>query len=230
MPESVESDIKSKELSSIKPMLKFLHQIWWRVQLDGLSCLPDNGPALIVGNTSGYIPWPALMLIYSLNQKKGRTVYTVIDDNLLEDEKLRPYLSELNFMPWSYDNAKTLLNKGEIIVLFPEDNSVTAKTIAMRNRTRRFDWTKFLPAVELHVPIYPLSTLGIDEANICLPFPLSLSTLPVPWTMKLMPALTYSLSADREALQEQAKKTALRAEGDIQAQLNRSLRNRARFF
>ena len=63
-----------------------------------------------------------------------------------------------------------------------------------------------------------------------LPFPFNFSTLPVPWKIKIMPALTYSFTTDRETVQEQAKKVALRAEGSIQAEINRLLRNRNRIF
>lgn len=235
-------------------LLKFLYQIWWRVETTGLDCLPDNGPAFIVGNTSGSIPWPALMLIYALIEKKNkhRTVYTLIDSNLSENEKLNSFFHNLNFVSWSYDNAKQLLGNGEIIVLFPEDNKVIAKTKSTQDRTKRFDWTKFLPAVELHVPIYPLATLGVDEANMVLDksdfisqilkgktssftqilpwlsFPFNLATLPVPWKMKIMPALSYNLAQDREDIQEKAKQVALRSEGDVQAEINRLLRSRNR--
>ncbi len=243
-----------RESTYLESILKFLYQILWHVETTGLDCLPDNGPALIVGNTSGYIPWPALMLIYALIEKKNkhRTVYTLIDSNHTENKKLNSYLHNLNFVPWSYDNAKQLLEKGEIIVIFPEDNKVVGKTKSTQNRTKRFDWTKFLPAVELHVPIYPLATLGVDEAHLVLDnsnffsqffnskvfpitqffpwlsFPFNLAALPVPWKMKIMPALSYNLAKDREDIQEKAKKIALRAEGDVQAEINRLLRSRCR--
>jgi hypothetical protein len=236
----------------LEDVLKFLHQTWWRIDACGFDCLPDKGPAVIAGNTSGYIPWPALMLIYTVShhKSKSRPIYTLVDSDILADEQLNTYLRPLNFVPWSYDNAKQLLEKGELIAIFPEDNSVLGKTIALRNRIQRFDWTKFLPAVEMHAPIYPLATLGIDEANMVLhnsdflanlfktkafpitpffpwlPFPFNLSTMPVPWKMKLMSALSYSPVNDREATQSQAKKVALRTEGDIQAEINRLLRAR----
>jgi 1-acyl-sn-glycerol-3-phosphate acyltransferase len=245
-----------QEIAYIKKVLNFLYKTWWRVETKGLDCLPDNGSALIVGNISGNIPWPALMLISALieHKNKHRTIHTLLDNSLIENKKLEAHFQNLNFGPWSYDNAKQLLEKGEIIVIFPEDSKVIGKTIDAKNRTRRFDWTKFLPAVELHVPIYPLSTLGIDEANMVLynsdflskmlntetfpitpffpwlPFPFNLATMPVPWKMKIMPALSYNLAIDREDIQQKAKKLALRAEGDIQAEINRQLRTRNRLF
>ena len=44
----------------------------------------------------------------------------------------------------------------------------------MPNRIKRFDWTKFLPALETNAPIYPLVTLGIDDPKR-------------PWLLKFIP-------------------------------------------
>ncbi len=247
----------NEELASIQPILKFLYKIWWRVDACHFDKLPDTGPAFIVGNTSGYIPWPALMLIYNLmsDKQKSRTIYTLADLDHIQDEQIHSFLQSLNFIPWSYDNAKQLIEKGELIAIFPEDNSVIGKTITARNRLKRFDWTKFLPAIETKIPIYPLITLGVDEANLVLhnsaflskllqvkafpvspffpwlPFPFNLGTLPVQWKMKLLPAINYQSPTDREAGLDEAKKVALRTEGEIQAEINRLLRtSKSRLF
>lgn len=253
MTEAANIDTTIKHIPDYaEPLLKFLHQTWWRVESSGFNHLPDEGPALIAGNTSGYIPWPALMLIYrhAHGKNRNRPLYTLIDNHYFENEKISAYLTDLNFRPWSYDNAKQLLEKDELVAIFPEDISVMGKTIASRNRLKRFDWTKFLPAIELHVPIFPLAVLGVDESNLVLhnsqmlsrlletkvfpvspffpwlPFPLNLFTLPIAWQMKVLTPVKYEFAQERAVIQEQAKKVALRAEGEIQAEINRLLRNR----
>ncbi len=161
----------TSELAAIGPVLKFLYENWWRVQMTGLEHLPEGGPAFIVANTSGYVPWPALMLIYHMLLKgraksENRQLYVLTDMDVIEDERIYLFLTKLNFVPWSYDNVRKLLDKKEWLVVFPEDASTLGKTISMRNRLKRFDWTKFLPAIEAQTPIYPLATLGVDEANM----------------------------------------------------------------
>lgn len=212
----------TKELALIKLFLQFLHHIWWRVQIVGLEQLPEQGPVFIVANSSGSIPWPALMLIYNL-MKNGRDsqrhVNVLMNMDIIQDERTCLFLRALNCMPWSYDTAKRLLGQEELVVALAEDGTVAlGKTIAMRNRLKRFDWTKFLPAIEVGAPIYPLATLGVDEVNI----------FPVSWEMRLMQALPYECVQGREATQEQAKKIALLAEGEIQAEINRLLREHNR--
>ncbi len=249
-------DTNKESATCAELILKFLYETWWRVEFSCLDKIPDNGSAFIVGNTSGYIPWPALMLSYALmkDKNKKRKVYTLTNFDHIENEKILSFLHSLNFRPWSYDNAKELIENGEIVLAFPEDNSVIGKTMSSRNRLKRFDWTKFLPAIESKIPVFPLVTLGVDESNFVLhnstflsklletsafpispffpwlPFPFNLSTLPVAWHMKLLPALNYTVLNERESVQDEAKRLALRAEGDIQAEINRLLRTRPRLF
>jgi 1-acyl-sn-glycerol-3-phosphate acyltransferase len=196
----------------IKPLLRFLHDICWRVQIEGLEQLSEHGPAFIVGNTSAQMPLPAMMLAYVLmmnSNGKHRRVNVLTDTDTIVVEKIYPFGYSLNFVPWSYDNAKNLLEQGELLIVFPELRGDVGKTTAMRNRLKRFDWTKFMPAIEAGVSIYPLATLGIDE-------------------MRLMRALPYNHVRDSEPLQNEAKKVALFAEGEIQAEINRLLRTTSR--
>jgi 1-acyl-sn-glycerol-3-phosphate acyltransferase len=242
-------------LARTEPLLNFLHQFWWRIQLKGFERLPKTGPALITCNTSGIVPWPGLMLIYSLLAKveTPRRVNLTIDMDGVEDQRLYNFLTEIGFVPWSADNAKKLLSQGQLVAVFPESRTASmGKSIWMRNRISEFDWTKFLPAVELGVPIFPLSTLGIDECNPVLfnleglarfvgwkafpitpffpilPFPFNLATLPLPWEMTILPANDYKTPRAREEQQRLAKEQAFLAEGDIQAEINRRLRIRHR--
>lgn len=243
-------------LARIEPILKFLYQDWWKVKAEGFERLPATGPALVVGNTSGIIPWVALMLIYALMSKKEhcRRINILSDMDWIEDERLYTALLEIGFVPWSATNFKRLLAKDELVAIFPEGQIAAAKSFSMQNRVSEFDWTKFLPAVEKGIKIFPLATLGCDEAAATffnvdslskalklsafpvspffpwLPFPLNLISLPISWKMNLMPAVEYQVSKKRDEIEECAKKQALFTEGEIQAELNRQLRMRRRLF
>ena len=188
------------------------------------------------------------LLLKRTNESQQKRLFVLIDMDTIEDKRLDQIFQNIDFVPWSYDNARKLLEQGEWVLVFPEDGNSLVKTLSMRNRLKRFDWTKFLPAIEAHAPIYPMATLGIDQANLLfynsnflarflkiktfpitpffpwLPFPFNLGSLPSPWCMHLMPDLSYDHPQDRDAVQEQAKKLALMAEGEIQAQINRLLR------
>lgn len=197
------------------------------MHIEGLECLSEHGPAFIVANTNSRVPWPALMLIYALKTKGNqRRVNVLTDMDLVTDERIVLWLRSLNFVTWSYDNAKNLLEQGELLIIFPEQTSGRGDTMHMPNRLRRFDWTKFLPAIEASVPIYPLATLGMDDSKLS--WLLKLIPLPASGKMRLIEAVPYNHVKDRESIQDEAKRIALFAEGEIQAEINRQLRTRNR--
>ncbi|PWT94490.1 MAG: hypothetical protein C5B53_13010 [Candidatus Melainabacteria bacterium] len=245
-----------RALARLEPILKFLHDDWWRVKSEGFERLPEDGPALIIGNASGIIPWVALMLIYELmsDRKKCRRVNIVTNMDAIENESIHRALAELGFVSWSSDNIKRLLSKGELLAIFPEYPEAAGKSWSMKNRVSEFDWTKILPAIEANAKLFPLATLGCDEAPVTLfnaeslskalklsafpvspffpwlPFPLNLASLPISWTMHLLPVIEYQPGKKRQDIEECAERQALYAEGEIQAELNRQLRLRHRLL
>jgi 1-acyl-sn-glycerol-3-phosphate acyltransferase len=242
-------------IKQIEPALYFLYHLWWRVKFRGLERIPKSGPALIVGNVGGGLPWPMLMLLYALmnNDSWARRLNILADLDWIDDERMYNFLIGLGFVSWSSANAKRLFADGELVAVYPEGTPGLSKTFTERYRLKEFDWTKLLPAVEENIPIYPLATAGCDEAvpvlgNLTklakslrlpafpitpffpwLPFPASLMSLPVSWQMHILkPTALESSEVDELAAKELTRKLAQRAEGEIQAELNRMLRSRFR--
>ncbi len=244
-----------RALARIEPLLSFLYHEWWKVDLSGLEHLPESGPAVIVGNAAGgFVPWPALMLIYGLmaQKEKPRRVHVLMDIDWIEDERLRAMLVEVGFQPLTSQNMKRLISKGELVAIFPEGAAGACKPYSERYRVMDFDWTKLLPVAEEGTRLFPLATMGCDEAlpvgwNLSslakfvglpafpitpffpwFPFPANLASLPVKWKMKVMKDQKYKTSQDRDKLEEISKNQARYLEGEIQAELNRMLRARHR--
>jgi len=221
------SSLLPKELVAVKPILQFLHRIWWRISIEGLERLPEHGPVFIAANVNSGVPWPALMFLYALAERGNhRRVNVLANMETIDDERIFLWLSSLNFKSWSYDNAKSLIQQEELVLIFPEQTTNRSGAIYMKNRVSRFDWTKFLPAIEANVPIYPLATLGMEDLQLAgLP---KLIPAPTPCKMRLMDAVPYKHVQDREFVQEEAKRAALFSEGEIQAEINRRLRTKKR--
>lgn len=236
------------------PLLGFLYEEWWQVKLGGHKHIPKSGPVLFVGNAGGVVPWAGLMLLYALmkDAHHPRRLNILADIDWIEDERVYSALREIGFVSWSADNAKRLFAEGEAVVVFPEGTAGAIKPFGERYRLRPFDWTKLMPAIDAHVPIVPLATIGPDESfpvgtNLeglakflslpafpvtaafpWLPFPANIFSLPVRWKLHCMKPLEYSAPHSREELQETAKTVALFAEGEVQAELNRMLRERVK--
>jgi 1-acyl-sn-glycerol-3-phosphate acyltransferase len=243
-----------RAVANIEPLLGFLFKNWWRVQFKGLERLPKKGPALIVGNSGGLVPWPAFMLMYALmsNKDNPRHISVVVDLDWVNDERVYAYLVQLGFVPWSAANLKRLFAKGELVAAFPEGLSASAKPFSDRYRMLDFDWTRLLSAVEEGVPILPLATLGCEEAVPTIanleglakflempafpvtpffpwyPFPFNLGSLPVQWYMSVRENCDYPQGNNRDKIEETAKSQSRFVEGEIQSELNRLLRARNR--
>ena len=245
-----------RRVAQVEPVLSFLYREWWHVQMTGLERLPKAGAAVIVGNNAGLVPWPALMAMYSLmsRQASPRRLNIIADMDWVEDPSIRAAALELGFVPWSSENMKALLKAGELVAIFPEGLAAINKPFSERYRVREFDWTRLLPAVEEGVNIYTMSTVGCDEAipNILtpenlkkllglpalpvtpffpwLPFPLNLGSFPIRWYMHFGRSTPYKTTTDRDGLEELAKSQTRFAQGEIQAELNRLLRGRAKSY
>jgi 1-acyl-sn-glycerol-3-phosphate acyltransferase len=243
-----------KRVSQAAPILGFLYERWFRVTMLGLDSLPEKGPALIVGNNGGILPLPALMLLYALMRaEKPRRLNVLCEMSWIEDERLYSLLTELGFVPWSSTNAKKLFAAGEVVALFPEGIPGAVKPNAEKYRPLPFDWTRLLPAIEEKVPVVPMATLGCDDAipvikNLdwlaalmdmpafpitplfpWLPFPFSLTPLPVKWDMHLLkPYICEPEGDSRDHMEDAAADRSRWLEGEIQAELNRMIRSRIR--
>jgi Acyltransferase. len=241
-----------RALARLEPFLSFLYFDWWKVQFTGLERLPKTGPAVIVGNQGSVLPWQALMLTYALmsNADNPRRVHIMCELDWIADERLNAFLIEIGFVPWSSANMKRLMSKGEIVAIFPEGLEGLSKPFHERYRLQEFDWTRLLPVVEDGVKIFPLATVGCDEAVPMLgniqplaeflkwpffpvtpyfpvyPFPFNFASREGDWRMVLGKEMPYEKSKDRDVVQEATKHITHCLEGEIQAQLNRSLRLR----
>ncbi len=240
-------------LARFKPFLEFLYADWWKVNFTGADKLPKEGPALIIGNQGSVLPWQAIMLSYGLlaHSELHKRVHIMYDLDWIADERVHAFLREIGFVPWSSSAMKRLFAKGEIVALFPEGVNGLTKPHSQRYRLQGFDWTRLLPAVEENVSIFPLSTLGCDEASPSmfnatklasflrlpyfpvtpffpwLPVPFNLATLPGNWQMNIHNQAKYDTKgASRDVIENTCKQLSFSCEGEIQAELNRMLRGR----
>ena len=247
----------NESFGKLDPLLRFLEEKWWRLLFFGQDRVPDEGPCLLVGNQGSVLPWQALMLAYTLRTRtRGpRKVYTLCDLESHFEPQVADSLRELGFMEWSSSNMKTLLERGEVVALFPEGLAGLKKPFSRRYRLEEFDWTMLLPAVEagkdVNLEVLPVASMGFDEINPMLgnldllsrllklpyfpvtpffpwlPAPLNLFHLPVDASINVMKPASFMKPAGRDELETEARRLSLWLEGEIQAELNRQLRHRS---
>lgn len=251
-PTQFGSDLKI--MAKLEPLLGWLYKNWWHVSFKGIERIPLQGPALIVGNTAGIIPWPGLMLSYALMARKSspRRLNILCEMDWIEDKNVQEFAAKIGFVQWSKDNARALFSRGELVAIFPEGVQGAVKPYSERYRLREFDWTRILPALEENVKICPLATLGCDESfpiitNLdgvakvldipafpvtpfmpLLPFPFNMASFPGRWDMHVLRPADYGQLETRNERYETALTLSRQLEGEVQAEINRMLRTRVK--
>jgi 1-acyl-sn-glycerol-3-phosphate acyltransferase len=148
----------------LMPLIRPLFDRWWRVDQRGLENLPATGPALLVSNHSGTLPWDALMMKLGVFEGAGRHCRLLAADLAFK----MPFIGELarksgNTLACEED-ATRLLDTGEIVGVFPEGYKGIGKPFRERYKLQRFGRGGFVEvALKTGTPIVPVSIVGAEE-------------------------------------------------------------------
>ena len=148
------------------PVARALYQRWFGVQMQGLSHVPEAGPALVVANHSGTLPLDALMLQAGLHDEHPahRNLRLLGADLVYEVPVLGPIARKGGHTRACPANAHVLLRSGELVGVFPEGFKGIGKPFADRYQLRRFGRGGFAAtAIRARVPIIPCAIVGAEE-------------------------------------------------------------------
>jgi len=203
-------------LDRLGPLLDFLYTRYFRVRTLGLEHVPLEGPALLVANHSGGLPYDGAMLLWGIHRLHPR------------QRRVRPLVANFAFrVPWMMNvmariggvraaaaNALPLLAANELVAVFPEGLKGIGKPFKDRYQLVRFGRGGFIRlAMDAGVPIVPVAIVGAEEIHpvigkltrlaqpLGLPYipvtptfpwlgPLGLLPVPTKWTIQFGPAIT----------------------------------------
>jgi 1-acyl-sn-glycerol-3-phosphate acyltransferase len=149
----------------VRPAAEFLYRRYWRVETHGLEHVPAEGPALIVGNHSGGIPFDAAMITTAvdLHHPQHRLVRFLYDRFVADMPLVGNAYNRLGAVLASYRNAYRLLQTGALVGIFPEGVAGVAKGIGQRYRVQPFHTGFVRLSLSLQVPIVPVAVVGAEE-------------------------------------------------------------------
>ncbi len=148
------------------PILEFLYRRWWRVEVRGIENVPAHGPALVVANHSGTLPWDGAMIITAMHlDHPARPVIRLLGADLLWTV---PFLShwarKIGNTVACDEDALLLLKRGELVGVFPEGFKGIGKPFSERYRLQRFGRGGFVEvAIETGAPLIPCAVVGAEE-------------------------------------------------------------------
>jgi 1-acyl-sn-glycerol-3-phosphate acyltransferase len=149
----------------IRPLAEFLYRRYWRVHTEGLESIPDSGPALIVSNHSGGIPFDATMIAAAvdLDHPQHRLVRFLYDRFVAAMPLMGDLYTRMGSVVASTENARNLLEHGDLVGIFPEGVQGVAKGIWRRYHVQPFHTGFVRLSLALRVPIIPAAVVGAEE-------------------------------------------------------------------
>jgi 1-acyl-sn-glycerol-3-phosphate acyltransferase len=150
-----------------EPVLELLYARWFRVQTTGLEHVPSRGPALLVANHAGTLPYDSAMIVHAVRRDhpSRRDVRPLIEDAVFHLPWLGPLINRIGGVRADPENAERLLARGELVAVFPEGVKGMGKLWRDRYRLQRFGRGGFVKlALRSGAPIIPVAVVGAEEA------------------------------------------------------------------
>jgi 1-acyl-sn-glycerol-3-phosphate acyltransferase len=147
-----------------RTLFKVLHDYYWRVEIKGLEHVPRRGRAVLVGIHRGFMPWDGVMLLHLLVQKLSRYPRFLIHPGLIKFPFLFNYMTKLGGIIACQENAAYVLEKDEMLGLFPEGIRGAFALYRDAYKLNKFGRDEYVKIALRHrAPIVPFVTVGSAE-------------------------------------------------------------------
>lgn len=202
----------------VSPIFEYLYSRYWRVETYGISNIPKSGPALLVGNHSGGLPYDAAMLKMAISREHPthRDLRFTVEDFLFHLPFLGSLMNRFGGVRASQENAQRLLDEGMPVVVFPEGVKGLGKLYRDKYHLARFGRGGFVKlCLRTGAPLVPVAFIGPEEIHpmiyretqlaslLRVPYipvtwtfpwfgPFGLVPLPSKWSIHILPPIDFS--------------------------------------
>ena len=143
-----------------------LYRDYWRVETTGVENVPATGRALLVSNHAGVLPWDGTMIKTAVfaEHSHPRHVRALVASQFMAMPVMGWFLRRTGQAVGHPDDTRRLLERDELVLVFPEGVRGTGKGFNDRYRLRRFGRGGFVTtAIRSRAPIVPVSVVGSEE-------------------------------------------------------------------
>ena len=151
---------------SFLPVFRWIYHNYWRVEATDVPHVPASGRALLVANHAGVLPWDGAMIKTALFEKhpEPRHARALVASFFFGLPGLSWFLRRTGQTVGHPDDAHRLLERDELVLVFPEGVKGTGKGWSNRYRLRRFGRGGYVQtAIRAGAPIIPISVVGSEE-------------------------------------------------------------------
>lgn len=151
-------------IKALSPIAMWFYRHYFRVETFGAENVPDK-KVLVIANHSGQLPFDGFMLgtAFIVEPKIPRLLRGMVER----------WVSELPYISMIYQRAgqvvgtphtcKTLLDRGEAVLVFPEGVEGITKLFSERYKLARFGTGFMRIALATKAPILPVAIIGAEE-------------------------------------------------------------------
>ncbi|MFE7530723.1 lysophospholipid acyltransferase family protein [Kitasatospora sp. NPDC057542] len=147
-------------------LLRPLAEKYFRIDVQGVEHIPAEGGALIVANHSGTIPLDALMtqVVIHDHHPARRHLRMLAADLVFVLPGINELARKAGHTLACNEDAQALLERGEVVGVWPEGFKGIGKPFSERYKLQRFGRGGFVAsALRARVPIVPCSIVGAEE-------------------------------------------------------------------
>jgi 1-acyl-sn-glycerol-3-phosphate acyltransferase len=157
----------SRFAERLDALVEVLCSVWWRVAVLEAARLPSTGPAIVVANHAGAVPWDAFVLrhVVRRDHPARRDLRPLLDDAECDLPVIGAAAIRYGALRASPDAAHAVLGAGDVVSVFPEGSAVARKPWRDRYRIQHFGRGGFVKvAIRARAPIVPCAIIGSEEA------------------------------------------------------------------
>src|SRR2546423_2980812 len=152
----------------VKNVALWFYRKYWRVEVDGVTNVPGRGRALLVANHAGIVPYDGAMIRTAIvaEHPQPRHARMLVVDWAFAVPFTNMLLVKTGNVLAHPDNATALLERDELVGVFPEGVKGAAKRYRDRYRIRRLGRGGFVQvALRTGAPIIPVAVVGSEEVH-----------------------------------------------------------------
>ena len=157
--------LSTETLANVLPLLRSLHRHYFRVTSHGHTHVPAKGPAVLVCNHAGLLPFDAAMILTDmiLRSRPTRLPRAIVDRWVDTMPFIRDFFAEMGQVIGTRENFSGLLDAGELVLVFPEGIAGVRKPYRERYRLQAFHRGFVEEALRSQAPIIPTAVVGSDD-------------------------------------------------------------------
>ena len=142
-----------------------LYENYFRVTAHGLENIPTEGRALVIANHSGQMPMDGVLIGYAIstNPHGPRAPRAMIERFFPTVPFLGNVLNETGAVVGDALNCSKMLERDEVIIVFPEGVRGAGKLYEKRYQLQRFGTGFMHLAIQHKTPIIPVGVVGCEE-------------------------------------------------------------------